>query len=130
MKKFLFCLLITLFTVVTITAAAYAADSSSTASIVNDYLTWEFLGTMAGAVAATTLITQFLKLPVDRLWKIPTRFVVYVIALSLLFAVEFFTGGVSAERVILIILNAVVVASASMGAYEITFKKLESRASV
>ena len=105
---------------------AYAADSSPAPNIMSEYLTWEFLGTMVGAVAATTLITQFLKLPLDKVWKLPTRFVVYLIALMILFAVELFTGKVTMEGSILIILNAIVITMASMGAYEATFKKLES----
>ena len=35
--------------------------------------TWEYLATIAGATAATLLIVQQLKLPLDKLWKIPTR---------------------------------------------------------
>lgn len=127
MKKFILCLLITLFTIVIIVKAAYATGNSSATGIIGNYLTWEFLGTMAGAVAATTLITQFLKLPADKVWKVPTRFVVYAIALFILLAVEFFTEGVNMDRIILILLNAFLVASASMGAYEVTFKKLESK---
>lgn len=128
MKK-LFCLLITVIIMVMMTMVAFAADSSPTSdNIVSDYLTLEFLRTMAGAVAVTTLITQFLKMPLDKVWKVPTRFIVYVIALLILMAVEFFTGDLSGEKIVLILLNAVIVTMASMGTYEITFKKLELKA--
>ena len=45
---------------------------------------WESLGTMAGATAATLMIVQLIKAPLDRVWKIPTRLVVYLVALMLL----------------------------------------------
>jgi hypothetical protein len=91
----------------------------------NEYLTWEFLGTFAGATATTTLLVQFLKLQVDKVWKIPTRYIVYVIAALILFAVQVFAGALTLEDVALTLINAVVVAMAAMGAYEVTLKKLE-----
>ncbi len=93
----------------------------------NDFMTWDFLGTMAGAVAATTLIVQFLKIPLDKVWKIHTRYVVYFISFLLLFFVELFTGNVTFERTILIMLNAIIVTMAAMGTYEVTFKQVESK---
>lgn len=94
---------------------------------INDFMTWNFLGTMAGAVAATTLIVQFLKIPLDKVWKIHTRYVVYFIAFFLLFFVELFTGKLNFESTILIMLNAILVTMASMGTYEVTFKQTESK---
>ncbi len=93
------------------------------AAPINEFMTWDFLGTIAGVVAATTLIVQFLKIPLDKVWKIHTRYVVYFIALILLFLVEIFTGHVTLERSILIILNAIIVTMAAMGTYEVTFKQ-------
>ena len=89
----------------------------------NEYLTWEFLGTFAGATATTTLIVQFLKLQVDKVWKIPTRYIVYIIAALILFAVQLFSGSLTIENIVLTLLNAVVVTMASMGTYEVTFAK-------
>ncbi|MFU0828485.1 MAG: DUF2231 domain-containing protein [Lachnoclostridium sp.] len=93
----------------------------------NNFMNWEFLSTMAGAVAATTLIVQFLKIPLDKVWKIHTRYVVYFIAFFLLFFVEYFTGHITLERTVLNMLNAIIVAMASMGAYEVTFKQVENK---
>ena len=93
----------------------------------NEYLTWEFLATFAGAVAAVTLIVQFLKLPADKVWRIPTRFLVFAISLIVLFAVMFFTDAITPEKAALTVLNAVVVTMASMGTYEATFAKLEAK---
>lgn len=128
MKK-IFCLLITVVILMMVTIVAYATDSSPTSdTVMGSYLTWEFLGTMAGAITATTLVTQFLKMPLDRVWKVPTRFVVYVIAILILLSVQLFTGELTLERAVLIIFNAIIVATASMGTYETTFKKLENKA--
>ena len=99
----------------------------SAAPPIENFMTWDFLGTMSGAVAATTLIVQFLKIPLDKVWKIHTRYVVYFIAFFLLFFVEYFTGHITMERTILIMLNAIIVTMASMGTYEVTFKQVEEK---
>lgn len=87
--------------------------------------TWEYLATIAGATVATLLIVQLLKLPIDKIWKIPTRIVVYVIALIIMLLATQFTTGLTWSGVPLTALNAVIVALAAMGAYEITFRKIE-----
>ena len=83
--------------------------------------TWEYLATIAGATTGTLLIVQLLKLPLDRLWKIPTRIWVYLIALILTLLATVFTGGLNVETAILTAINAVIVALAAMGAYDLTF---------
>ena len=40
---------------------------------VGEPLTWTYLATIAGAAAFTLLVVQFLKAPLDKVWKIPTR---------------------------------------------------------
>ena len=85
--------------------------------------TWEYLATIAGATAATLLIVQLLKLPLDKLWKIPTRIWVYLIALILMLLATVFTTGLSMETALLTAVNAVIVALAAMGAYDLTFAK-------
>ena len=85
--------------------------------------TWEYLATIAGATAATLLIVQLLKLPLDKLWKIPTRIWVYLIALILMLLATVFTTGLSVETALLTAVNAVIVALAAMGAYDLTFAK-------
>ena len=84
---------------------------------------WEYLATIAGATAATLLIVQLLKLPLGRVWKIPTRIWVYVIALGLMLTATGFTVGLNVETGVLTAVNAVIVALAAMGAYEVTFGK-------
>jgi hypothetical protein len=86
-------------------------------------MTWQYIATLAGATAATLLIVQLLKLPLDKLWKIPTRFWVYIIALALMLAAAGFTTGLDIQTVMLTMVNAVIVALAAMGAYEATFNR-------
>lgn len=88
--------------------------------------TWEYLATIAGATVATLLIVQLLKLPLDRVWKVPTRLIVYIIALVISMLAMLFTGGLTIESGVLAAINAVIIALAAMGAYEITFRKLKS----
>ena len=85
--------------------------------------TWAYLGTLAGATAATLLIVQFTKAPLDKVWKLPTRLLVYVIALIILLVAQAFTGGLTGESAMLAALNAVVVAMAAYGSYELTFNR-------
>lgn len=87
---------------------------------------WEGLGTIAGATAATLMIVQLIKAPLDRVWKIPTRIVVYAVALVILMAATLFTGNMSLENAGLAALNAVMVALGAYGSYELMFKKQEA----
>jgi len=121
MKKIIWCLVLML-TVVLMSSVALAEGELPT-----NPFTWEQLATIAGATLATLLIVQLLKLPLDKVWKIPTRIVVYIIALVILLLATQFTTGLTWESVLLTAINAVIVALAAMGAYEITFKKLEER---
>jgi beta-lactamase regulating signal transducer with metallopeptidase domain len=91
----------------------------------SEYLTWEFLGTFAGVVAVVVLIVQFLKLPLDKVWKIPTRYLVWVISLIILVAVEAATGTFEVQRIILLVLNSIIVTMAAIGTHESTIRKLE-----
>jgi hypothetical protein len=103
------------------------ADDGSTATTVDSYITWEFLGTMSGVTAAVLLIVQFIKAPLDKVWKVPTRFIVYFISVILLFIIEYVSKGlITFDRVCLILLNAIIVTVAAMGSYEATFHKLEA----
>ena len=78
---------------------------------------------MAGAVAATTLITQLLK-GVSFIDKLPTRVFAYIVALVILLAATAFTGGLTWSSGGLCVINAAVVALAANGAYDaVTTKK-------
>lgn len=84
---------------------------------------WGQLATVAGATAATLLIVQFVKLPLDKVWKVPTRAVVYVISLCIVMGAQAFTAGLTLPDLPLLAINAFVVALAAMGSYELTFAK-------
>ena len=86
---------------------------------------WEQLGTIAGAALATMLIVQLLKLPVDKVWKIPTRIIVFLIAAIVMTLATYFTQGITWETALLTLMNAVIAALTAMGAYEITLAKIE-----
>lgn len=92
-----------------------------------DPFSWEQLATIAGATTATLLIVQLLKLPLDKIWKIPTRIIVYFIALALMLVATAFTTGLTWSNAGLAAVNAVIVALAAMGAYEITFRHLDDK---
>lgn len=93
----------------------------------NDYLTWEFIGSFAGMIAVVTLLIEFLKLPLDKVWKIPTRFLVYAISVVLLFVTEYFTKGITVDNIPLLLLNGVLITMASMGLYDGVVKKIEDK---
>lgn len=90
-------------------------------------VTWEQLATIGGAAMATLLIVQLLKLPLDKVWKIPTRIVVFFISFVVLILATYFTQGLTWNTALLTVINAVIVALTAMGAYEITFAKLEKK---
>ena len=83
----------------------------------NEFFIWTTLATYAGATAAVGLITQLLK-GVGFIDKIPTRITSYAIALVVLLAATFFTGGMTLEAGALCVINAVVVSLAANGAYD------------
>lgn len=85
--------------------------------------TWAYLLTIGGATAATLLIVQFLKVPLDKVWKLPTRVFTYVVALAIMIGAAAFTGGLSTATIPLLALNAFIVATSAYGAYEITFAR-------
>ena len=119
MKKLLCCLVL-LMALMLISSVAMAEGELPT-----EPFTWEYLATIAGATVATLLIVQLLKLPLDKVWKIPTRIVVYVISLIILLLATLFTGSLTVQSGVLTAVNAVIVALAARGAYEVTFRKLE-----
>ena len=87
--------------------------------------TWQYLGTIAGATTATLLIVQYTKVQLDKVWKIPTRLYVYVIAATILLVATGFSGGLTLESALLALMNAVMVSMSAYGGYELTFKKGE-----
>lgn len=79
------------------------------------FFDWQYLATFAGAAAATGIVTQFLKGPVDRFFKIPTQVLSYLVALVILILAQVFTGTISAPNAVLALFNALLVATAASG---------------
>lgn len=86
--------------------------------------TWQYLVTITGAAAFTLLVVQFLKAPLDKVWKIPTRVFAYIIALVVMLVATAFTSGLTVDSVLLVAANAFLAAMSAYGAYELTFAKL------
>jgi hypothetical protein len=86
----------------------------------NDFFTWGMLATYAGATLATGVITQFIK---GLFQNINTKLIAYIVSVVVLILATAFTGGLSAESVILCIINAAVVSLAANGAYDAITKK-------
>lgn len=82
----------------------------------NEFFTWEMLGTYAGCTAAVSIITQFIK-GVPGIVKIPTQVVSYVIALVVMLCATGFTSGLTPDGIMLTVFNAAVVSLASNGTY-------------
>ena len=91
--------------------------------------TWKYLATIAGAAAFTLIVVEFLKVPLDKVWKIPTRVFAYFIALLGLLVGTAFTDGLTADSALLCVVNAFLAATTAYGAYELTFHKLEDKLS-
>ena len=122
MKKLLFCLVLALEMLMLLMSSVAMAEGE----LPTEPMTWEYLATIAGGTVATLLIVQLLKLPLDRVWKLPTRLVAYVIALAISLLAMQFTTGLTIQNGLLAAINAVIIALAAMGAYEMTFRKLKS----
>lgn len=88
---------------------------------------WGYLGTIAGATAAVLLIVQYTKMPLDKFLKVPTRLYVYVLALAIMLVARAVAGDMTWYDVPLVALNAVIVAVAAYGSYELTFAKSDGK---
>ena len=90
-------------------------------------LTWAYLATIAGSAAATLLVVQFAKIQLDKVWKIPTRLFVYIVALIFMLLGTAFTTGLTPNTALLTAVNALVAAITAYGAYEVTFAKSDAK---
>ena len=131
MRK-IFCCLMLIMVLIPCMVFAEAEITEEVAEVViseipTEPVSWDQLATVAGCAMMTMLIVQLLKLPLDKIWKIPTRIVVFFIALIIMLAATYFTKGLTTSTAILTIFNAVISALTAMGTYELTFAKLEKK---
>lgn len=90
--------------------------------IPEEFFTWEYLTTYAGAVIAVTVIVQFTK-ELPGICKIPTRAWAYILSVALLLLSTVFTiRPITPSVILLVLINAVLVAMAAVGGYDITHK--------
>jgi hypothetical protein len=83
----------------------------------DQFFTWEFLGTMGGCIVGTGIVTQLLK-GVKFIEKIPTQLFSYLVALAILNGSAVFMGTWDASFAGLSLLNAILIALSSNGGYE------------
>ena len=122
MRKLLCVVLIALVLAFAGAALAEAVSGEST-----EPFTWEYLATIAGASTFTLLVVQFIKGPLDKLVKIPTRIVAYAISAAVMLVALAFTDGFTWGGVCLALANAFISALAASGTYDtITAKRNES----
>lgn len=108
------------------TADATTGITASDAGMPAEPFTWQYLASIAGAAAFTLLVVQFLKAPLDKVWKIPTRVFAYIIALLTMLVATAFTTGLDIQTALLAVVNAFIAALTAYGAYEVTFAKLDN----
>ena len=83
----------------------------------NDFFTVEMLATFAGLVAGVTLIVEFTKPMIKE--NLADGWVrLYVLGISLLLTFAFARSGTGVQGILLTIINSILVALTSMGAYE------------
>ena len=108
------------------TADATTGITASDAGMPAEPFTWQYLASIAGAAAFTLLVVQFLKAPLDKIWKIPTRVFAYIIALLTMLVATAFTTGLDIQTALLAVVNAFIAALTAYGAYEVAFAKLDN----
>lgn len=127
------CMVLILF--FTLAMTAFAAEGPPGDVIIpTDFLTWEYLGTMTGVVAVVVLIIQFTKAPLDIIVlkifgkeaRLPTRLVVWILSFIILIVAAYFTGRLTINYIVLSLFNAIIIAWTAMGAYEVTFAKIDA----
>ena len=131
MKKLTLCVLLFVMVLPAVAIAEEVAVEIAAGVVESEIPTqpfsWEQLATIAGAALATMLIVQLLKLPLDKVWKIPTRIIVFLIAAVVMLLATYFTQGLTWNTALLLILNAVVAALTALGGNELTFAKHEHK---
>jgi hypothetical protein len=83
-----------------------------------DLFTYQSLGTLTGAVAATVLIAEFCK----QIWpqqKLSTRWIVLLIAEVVVLAADIAANGLILKDMPLDCLNGLLVASSAMGSWQV-----------
>jgi len=91
----------------------------------NEFLTWDYLGTFGGASLAVTLLTQAVK---GYLKDVDPKIIALCWAILIMLGAEFITsvGTSTVSGVLMAAMNALLVAGASVGLFE-TAKSVANR---
>ena len=84
----------------------------------NDFVTWAGIGSYAGSVTITAIITQFLK-QLPGVGKMNSQLLSFIVAVLILEAHAAFIGGWHFDTAVINLVNAVVVALAANGTYDV-----------
>ena len=90
----------------------------------NEFVSWETLGTFAGCAALVCILTQFTK---GLFSKLPTQWLSYIYAVVVMALATIFTTGFSWPTLALIPFNAVIVAMSANGAFSAYKRILEGK---
>jgi hypothetical protein len=82
-----------------------------------EFVTWELLGTYAGAMAMVGVITQLTK-NIKFISAIPTQIWSYILSLVVMYLANFFLGQLTLDNAVLILFNAALVSLGANGGYE------------
>ena len=82
-----------------------------------EFITWELLGTYAGAMAMVGVITQLTK-NAKCISKIPTQLWSYILAVAVMQCASLFLNELTLSTAVLNIFNAVLVSLGANGGYE------------
>jgi hypothetical protein len=91
---------------------------------INSFLTWEFLGTFTGSIAAVTVLTQVIK----KYLKIDPKWIALVISLIIMLVAQTqIEHDLGVETFVISIFNALIVTGISISIYETAVKTIAKR---
>ena len=90
----------------------------------NEFVSWETLGTFAGCAALVVILTQFTK---GLFSKLPTQWLSYIYAAVVMALATIFTTGFSWPTMALIPFNAVIVAMSANGAFTAVMRVVDGK---
>ena len=82
-----------------------------------EFVSWELLGTYAGAMAMVGLLTQLTK-NVKFISAIPTQVWSYILSIVVMYCANYFLGQLNPSNAVLILFNAALVSLGANGGYE------------
>ena len=82
-----------------------------------EFVSWEILGTYAGAMSMVGLLTQLTK-NIKFISAVPTQLWSYILSLVVMYCTHYFLGQLTLDNAILTLFNAALVSLGSNGGYE------------